>query len=85
MLTRLVALLLSLRGALRGRADLALENLALRQQVAVLKDKRRRPTLGGLDRAFWVLLRRLRPRWADVLIIVKPETVVRWHRAGIKA
>ena len=85
MLTRLVALLLSLRGALRGRADLALENLALRQQVAVLKEKRRRPRLSGLDRAFWVLLRRLWPRWADVLIIVKPETVVRWHRAGFRA
>ncbi len=68
----------------RGRADTALEVLALRQQVAVLKRQRPRPTLTCLDRVFWTTLRHVWPRWANVLLIVKPETVVRWHRAGFR-
>jgi putative transposase len=66
------------------RTNLALEILALRQQVAVLKRKRPRPKLNCLDRLFWTLLRRLWSRWAEVLLIVKPETVVGWHRAGFR-
>jgi transposase InsO family protein len=69
----------------RSRSELAIENLALRQQLAVLKAKGSRPRLNLLDRVFWISLRRLWPKWADALIIVKPETVVRWHRAGFKA
>ena len=61
-----------------------MEILALRQQVAVLKRKRPRPRLNRLDRFFWTALRRLWPRWADVLVIVKSETVVGWHRAGFR-
>jgi hypothetical protein len=68
----------------RSRSDTALEVLALRQQVVVLKRKRPRPTLSRLDRFFWTTLRHLWPRWSDVLLIVKPETVVRWHRAGFR-
>ena len=67
-----------------SRSDTALEVLALRQQVAVLKRQRPRPTLTRLDRFFWTTLRHLWPRWSDVLLIVKPETVVRWHRAGFR-
>ena len=76
------AILLALRVFFRTRGDAALEILALRQQVAVLKRKRPRPPLYPGDRLFWTTLRRLWPRWADVLLIVKPETVVGWHRAG---
>jgi putative transposase len=65
----------------RSRSDTALEVLALRQQVAVLKRQRPWPTLTRLDRSFWASLRHLWPRWSDVLLIVKPETVVGWHRA----
>jgi hypothetical protein len=68
----------------RSRADIALEVLALRQQVAVLKRKRPRPSLNRLDRFFWTSLRSIWPRWSDVLIIVKPEMVVGWHRAGFR-
>lgn len=68
----------------RGRSDAALEILALRQQVAVLKRKRPRPTLTSLDRLFWTALRSAWGRWADVLVIVKPETVVGWHRASFR-
>jgi hypothetical protein len=37
-----------------------------------------------VDRFFWIALRNLWPRWSDVLLIVKPETVVGWHRAGFR-
>jgi hypothetical protein len=67
----------------RSRTDTAIEVLALRQQVAVLKRKRPRPTLNSVDRLFWTTLRAVWCRWADVLIIVKPATVIAWHRAGI--
>jgi hypothetical protein len=68
----------------RTRRDTALEVLALRQQVAVLKRKRPRPPLNSFDRLFWTTLRRRWPRWVDLLVIVKPETVIGWHRAGFR-
>jgi len=50
----------------------------------VLKRKRPRPALTRLDRLFWTALRNCWPRWSDALVIVKPETVVGWHRAGFR-
>jgi hypothetical protein len=79
-----LALLVALRVFFRTRRDTALEILALRQQVAVLKRKRPRPPLNSVDRLFWTTLRRIWSRWGDVLVIVKPETVVGWHRAGFR-
>jgi putative transposase len=61
---------------------LALEHLALRQQLAVFQRTRPRPKLTSSDRAFWVVLSRTWSRWREVLAIVEPETVVRWHRRG---
>ena len=84
MLEFLFSVLAALRVFVCSRSDTALEVLALRQQVAVLKRQRPRPTLTRLDRFFWTTLRHLWPRWSDVLLIVKPETVVRWHRAGFR-
>jgi putative transposase len=78
----LVAIIGALRSALRPRASLVAENLALRQQLAVLRRKRKRPQLAPIDRAFWVVLCRAWSRWAETLTIVKPETVIRWHRRG---
>jgi hypothetical protein len=75
-------ILVALRVFIRSRADTALVILALRQRLAVLKRKRPRPPLNGCDRLFWTTLRRLWPGWADVLLMVKPETVVAWHCAG---
>jgi hypothetical protein len=60
---------------------LILENLALRQTLATLA-RRRHPDIRPVDRAFWVLLRRFWSHWAEALAIVRPDTVVRWHRAG---
>jgi hypothetical protein len=70
----------------RTRQELALENLALRQQVAVLirTSRGRRLRLGVLDRAFWVILSERWAGWRDALAIVEPATVVRWHRKGFK-
>ena len=70
------------RAALRSRDDLVLENLALRQQLAIYKDKRPQPRLTDSARAFWVGLRAAWPRWRNALILVEPDTVVRWHRQG---
>jgi putative transposase len=80
----LIALLAAVCAFFRRRADTSLEILALRQQLAVLKRKRPRPAVNRLDRAFWILLRRVWSRWTDTLIIVQPDTVVRWHRAGFR-
>ncbi len=69
-----------IRAACRSRADLVIENLALSQQVTALKQARPKPFLHELDRAFWVALRATWTRWKDRLVIVKPDTVVDWHR-----
>ena len=84
MVSSVIALLAVVRVFFRSRGDTALEVLALRQQVAVLKRKRVRPRLHRLDRLFWVLLRQLWSRWAEAVVIVNPETVVGWHRAGFR-
>ena len=82
---QLMQMMLALVQALAAsRMELALENLALRQQVAALKRERPRPRLTDLDRLFWVALREGWRDWANALIIVKPETVVRWHQAAFK-
>ncbi len=73
-----------IRGLLADRARLAAENLALRQQVAVLKRTNPRPKLRGRDRIFWVWLARMWAAWRSGLAIVEPATVIRWHRQGFK-
>ena len=84
MVDLFLSLLRALRSAFRSRANLALENLALRQQLANLRRTSGRPYLRKADRAFWIVLSRLWSRWADVLVVVKPDTVVRWHQAGFR-
>ena len=69
----------------QSRSDSALEVLTLRQQVAVLKRKRQRPVLSSFDRLLWTTLCHLWSRWSDVLVIMNPETVPNWHRAGFPA
>jgi len=67
-----------------SRRDLLLENLALRQQLAVLRQKRPQPRFAASDRLLWMMLRRFWQGWKQALILVQPETVVRWHQAGFK-
>jgi putative transposase len=78
------ALFLLIRSLIVSRTALAAENLALRQQLAVLNRKIHRPQLHQRDRFFWVILSQLWKNWREVLIIVKPETVLKWHRQGFK-
>src|SRR6266446_5642778 len=83
--TRSLALLGAGRAALRTHTDLALENLALRQQLALLRHRSKRPRFGRLDRAFWVWLSRRWAGWRKALYVVRPETVIRWHPQGFRA
>src|ERR1700680_1220753 len=68
----------------RSRQRLLFESLALRQQLAVLKRKHPKPRLKAVDKLFWVLARYFWSAWKQSLIVVSPETVVRWHRAGFR-
>jgi putative transposase len=69
---------------LQSHQSLLMENLALRQQLAVLKRKHPRPRMAGVDKIFWIFARRFWGAWKQSLVLVKPETVVRWHRAGFR-
>ena len=75
-------LLSSFLRSFRNRRSLLLENLVLRQQLAVLKRKHPRPRLNVLDWFFWILAHRFWSGWKQALIVVSPETMVRWHRTG---
>src|SRR5580700_7125937 len=63
-----------------GHQAVAVENLALRRQLAAYKKKSRRPMLTQWDRLFWVGLSRVWSGWRDALVFVQPDTVVRWQR-----
>src|ERR1700751_6001411 len=84
MVTFLSGMLAYVRAFLMPRHSLAMETAALRQQLAVYKRKRPRPKLNQFDRLFWVVVRRVWNNWSEALILVKPETVVSWHRAGYR-
>jgi putative transposase len=80
----ILSFLVALRVFFLSRSDTALEVLALRQQLAVLRRQRQRPKLNSLDRLFWTALRQCWSRWTEVLVLVKPDTVIGWHRAGFR-
>ncbi|MBA3438927.1 MAG: transposase [Pyrinomonadaceae bacterium] len=82
MISFLGVLISSLISAFIRPCDQALENLALRQQLSVFKRLHPRPPLRQSDRLFWVWLSKLWDGWRNALIIVKPETVISWHRQG---
>ena len=73
-----------LRLLLPPRSQLMLENLALRQQLAVLRRSVRRPRLRPWDRLLWTWLSRCWAGWKGALAIVSPATVVGWHRQGFR-
>ena len=79
-------LLVSLRDCFRTRVVLQAEIIALRHQLLVLQRSSRgqRLRLRVFDRLFWVWLSRLWSGWQSVLLIVKPETVISWHRKGFR-
>jgi putative transposase len=84
MLTALVVALRSLALICGGHRAVALENLALRQQLAVFKRTEKRPPVRHRDRLFWMLLANAWRDWRGALIVVHPDTVVRWHRQWLR-
>src|SRR5262245_33669569 len=68
-----------------GHRQIALENLALRQQLAAYKRIAPRPRLRPFDRLFWVGLARVWTGWREALVIVSPDTVLRWQRRRFRA
>ena len=85
MLISFTTLLATLSSIFRSRAALELENLALRHQIGVLqRSAAKRPKLTSGDRLLWICLSRLWRDWRSALAIVKPETVLAWHRAGFR-
>jgi hypothetical protein len=85
MMSVLVSLLLMVRSSVRTRAALQLEVLALRHQLRVLDRSRPgRVRLTRVDRLLWVWLSRVWHDWRSALVIVKPDTVIGWHRRGFR-
>src|SRR6266850_5299418 len=80
MVTLLLHLLRLLPFFCGGHRQLAIENLALRQQLAVYKRTATRPRLRTTDRLFWLAMARVWTRWRQALVIVTPDTVLRWQR-----
>src|SRR5579863_5159289 len=85
MLAFISALLSWLAGRFRGRAELELEVIALRHQLAVLRRQHPgRSQLFALDRLLWIWLYGVWPRCLNIMLFVKPATVVQWHRQGFR-
>src|SRR6478672_3354701 len=85
MMSVLLSILLTLRTWAHSRAALQLEILALRHQLQILQRTRpRRVRLAKTDRWLWARLSRIWTGWRTALVIVKPETVIAWHRQGFR-
>ena len=69
---------------IRSHRALLFSNVALRQQLGIYKRKRRRPGLKNRDRLFWVWLSRLWADWRSVLVIAKPDTIIRWQKKRLR-
>jgi hypothetical protein len=80
----LIALFAALSSVVKTRAALQLENLALRHQLGVLHRSVKKPKLTPFDRLLWAWLCGVWADWRSALIIVKPETVIAWHRKGFR-
>jgi putative transposase len=84
MLELLIVIVRALTLALRGHRELVLENLALRHQLAALQRTAKRARFQGRDRLFWIALARSWRNWRTALVLVQPDTVVRWHREWLR-
>src|SRR4029434_6358908 len=84
MLTALILFLRSIVLICSGSRAVALENLALRQQLAALSLTVKRPQLRARDRLFWMILAKVWQEWRTAVIIVQPDTIVRWHREWLR-
>ncbi len=82
ILCKLIAILFF--ALFKSRRQLALENVALRQQLIIQQRTIKKPKITNADRAFWIWLSNIWDNWKSALIVVKPETVIGWHRKGFK-
>lgn len=80
----ILVLVRALALACRGHHELVLENLALRQQLNALRRTGTRPQLRRRDRLFWIILAQTCRHWRAPLVLVQPDTVVRWHREWLR-
>src|SRR6516225_4206354 len=80
----MLAILAAARDGFRGCASLQMEVLALRHQLTVLERSLKRPKRTAWDRFFWACLAATWWSWRSALILVKPETVIGWHRKGFR-
>src|SRR4051794_33305707 len=80
MLALFLSVIRFLRLLFSGHQAVAIENAALRLQLAAFQRKRQRPVLKTFDRVFWITLRRFWSGWRGPLLYVQPDTIVRWHR-----
>jgi len=78
------ALVSLLRLATKDRSQLVLENIAPRHRLAVYKRSVGRPNIRDRDRIFWLTLMRVLREWREALVMVQPDTVVRWHRRSFQ-
>ena len=78
------AILAAARDCVRSRASLEIEVIALRHQLSVLQRSVKRPQLTPADRFLWAWLAALWRDWLSALVLVKPETVIAWHRKGFR-
>ena len=83
-LSALDVLAASASAAFKSRATLQVENLALRHQLGVLRRSVKRPKLTSTDRILWAWLSDVWIDWRSSLVIVRPETVITWHRQGFQ-
>ncbi len=84
MLRWILVLLGAARAPLKSRNQLALGNLALRQQLAMLRQSVKRPRVTYGDRLFWILYAKTVSGWRALLHTLHPDTAVRWHRERIR-
>jgi len=73
-----------LRLIFRSKRNIVLENIALRQQLAIQQRSIKQPKISNTDRLFWIWLLRIWKNWRSALFIAKPETAIGWHRKGFK-
>jgi len=84
MFSRIAVIVAWLRHVTASRSDLLIENLALRQQLAILTAKRPRPRMQAVDRFFWLTLRRFWPRWKDALVVIRDSSACIIATSGAK-
>jgi len=84
MIQTILNILKAALGSLKNQRQLTLENLLLRQQIIVLQRTASKPKFKNSDRRVFAWLSKKVQSWKDILIIVKPETVIKWHKASFK-